>query len=276
MMKQTYRATAIVGFVALLAGLNSAADAQLSPQPLAVSVDGEAQAEPTASAVEFYNQGVDKLEAGDYEGAVTDFQQALQLNPEDADTHYNLGYAHLNLGSYEQAIEAYTAAIRLNPQFAQAYSNRAYAHYFLQNYAKTITDSTRALERDPDPQTAYVTYIRRGNAYDELANHEAAIEDYSSAIALDGDRALAFYHRGLAHNQLENHQAAVEDYTETIRIEPTFAEAFYSRGITYLNLESREDALADLQQAADLFKAQGRTENYQNAIDAIQAIQQQG
>src|SRR5919202_2820322 len=136
-MNQTYRILAVLGFATILAGLPEGVYAQFSLSRSLVA----AQQEKQTSAVELYNRGVDKLNAGNYQGAIADFNQALQLDPNDADTYYNRGYAQHTLGNYAKAITDYTEAIRINPNFAQAYSNRGYAHYVLKNYKEAIADA---------------------------------------------------------------------------------------------------------------------------------------
>ncbi|HEY9614239.1 tetratricopeptide repeat protein, partial [Allocoleopsis sp.] len=160
-MNQTYRILAVLGFATILAGLPEMVYAQFSPSRSLVA----AQQEKQTSAVDLYNRGVDKLNAGNYQGAIADFNQALQIDPNDADTYYNRGYAQHTLGRYDQALADYTQAIQLNPKFAQAYSNRGYTYFVLKNYQQAITDATKAIELNRDSDNAYVS---RGNAHDEL------------------------------------------------------------------------------------------------------------
>ncbi|MCA1990707.1 MAG: tetratricopeptide repeat protein [Coleofasciculus sp. S288] len=273
-MNLTYRMLTLVGVAMVMAGLAEAVQAQQWDEGIAIDSNllmvSQTDTKPM-SDVELYNRGVDKLDAGDYQGAIADFTQALQLNPNDADTYYNRGYVHHTLGNYDKAITDYTEAIRLNPDFAQAYSNRGYAYFVSEKYKEAIADCSKAISLNPDNDTAYIS---RGNARDELGEHQAALADYEQALRINPNNAMAYYNRGLTRNRLNQHQAAVDDYTETIRIQPTFAEAFYNRGITYFHLNKAEEAVKDLKKAAELFQSQERTANYRNAMDAIQIIQQ--
>ncbi len=67
------------------------------------------------SAVDWYNQGVDKIEAGDFQGAIADFTRAIELNPEDPDSYYNRAYAYHALGNYQPAIDDYGKPSNLIP-----------------------------------------------------------------------------------------------------------------------------------------------------------------
>ena len=52
------------------------------------------------------------------------FNEAIKINPQDAETHYNRGLSYLSLENYHQAILDFNEAIKINPELADAYFNR--------------------------------------------------------------------------------------------------------------------------------------------------------
>ena len=53
-----------------------------------------------------YNRiGLARSESGDYQGAIDDYTQALNLNPGDEISYIRRGYARLQLGDYQGAID---------------------------------------------------------------------------------------------------------------------------------------------------------------------------
>lgn len=50
------------------------------------------------SAKELFTRGVDKSRKGDHKGAIKDFDQALQINPNNADAYGNRCVARYKLG----------------------------------------------------------------------------------------------------------------------------------------------------------------------------------
>ena len=51
-------------------------------------------------ATQYFNQGVEKYEAGNYQGAIADWSKAIEINPQDAYAYYNRGNAKYDLKDY--------------------------------------------------------------------------------------------------------------------------------------------------------------------------------
>jgi tetratricopeptide (TPR) repeat protein len=75
-------------------------------------------------AIAFSNRGNAYQAEGDYDRAVIDYDQAIQLNPNDPIAFSNRGNAYKRKGDIDHAIADFSEAIRLNPKFAEAFANR--------------------------------------------------------------------------------------------------------------------------------------------------------
>nr|MDJ0659935.1 tetratricopeptide repeat protein [Crocosphaera sp.] len=67
----------------------------------------------------------------EYQKAITDYNQAISLNPNDADAYYNRGFAYSQLGENQKAIADYNQTISLNPNYTNAYYNRGTVYHEL-------------------------------------------------------------------------------------------------------------------------------------------------
>jgi len=110
--------------------------------------------------------------------------------------------------NYHGAVEDYSQAIELNPEFVEAYLKRGMARYKLGDDRGTLKDCNQALQINPNLAQAY---YYQGRARYRLGYTQAAIEAYTQAIRLEPDYAQAYYHRGLANHDLKELPLAVED-----------------------------------------------------------------
>src|SRR5438552_360190 len=95
-------------------------------------------------------RGNQKLAAGDYDGALADFQEVLRLDPADPAVHAWLGNAWQGKGELDRAIAEYTTAIDAGNREAQTYYNRAMTHSRKDEYELAIADYSAALAIEPD------------------------------------------------------------------------------------------------------------------------------
>ena len=132
---------------------------------------------------------------------------------------------------------------------AETYFIRGCEKAELGDYNGAIADYTQAIRLNPDYALAYYS---RGIAKSRLEKHYAAIADYDMAIRLKPDDASAYVGRGNAKADLGQHFAAIADYDMAIRLKPDFAFAYYSRGIAKSSLGQHYAAIADYDTAIRL------------------------
>lgn len=103
------------------------------------------------------------------------------------------------------------------------------------------------------PRDRPIDYHFRGVSYASNKQHQAAIEEYSKAIAEDSSFADAYAARGVSHARLGNLEQAIADFTTGLRLgTDRQAEAYANRGAAFLNLKRHDEALQDLEKAAAL------------------------
>jgi tetratricopeptide (TPR) repeat protein len=82
-----------------------------------------AQNTNSKAATDSLNQGLQAIQLGKIEAAITAFRQAIKLDPKLAAAHYNLGLALRQSGKLQPAADAFYQATQADSQFALAFAN---------------------------------------------------------------------------------------------------------------------------------------------------------
>ena len=137
----------------------------------------------------YYNRGIEKYDAGDYYGAISNFSKAIEINPRNPEAYNNRGNVKVKLEDYEGAKSDYTKAIRINPRYADAYYNRATTKgRDLRDYYGAISDFNKAIEINPRDVSAYAN---RGLAKMFIGDMKGACSDWRKASSLGHQKSAS-------------------------------------------------------------------------------------
>lgn len=132
----------------------------------------------------------------------------------------NRGLAKKRAGDLEGAMSDYNAAIQANPGYPTGFLNRGNL-YFLQNKPDlAIKDQNRAIELDPNN---YLAYANRGAALASAGQYEPAIADFNKSLSLQPNFLDGLSNRALTYYTMGNNQAALKDVEQYLRINPNDA-----------------------------------------------------
>lgn len=257
---------------ALTSAVPLPAPAGLSEDLKNLKVDRSIISVRRTKAQEFFVQGMSAYSQGDALSAINAFSQSLQSDPKYVDAYFGRALAYAKFGNYANAIDDWSAVIRLEPKYVKAYFNRGLIRYRTRDFANAAEDYTQAIKIDPsDP----LLFVSRGVTYYKANEGQKAISDFSQAITLDPKYAEAFYRRAEVRSDLQD-KSAIDDYTQAIQVQPDYAAAYFGRGYARCSLmRDREGALSDFQTAVNLYQAQGKISQHQQALDNLNRLQRQ-
>jgi tetratricopeptide (TPR) repeat protein len=199
-----------------------------------------------AKADNFYLQGISKTQQGDLLGAVSDYDQALRLNPDYTDAYYNRGLVRYKSGNLQGAVSDFNQAIRLNSKFEDAFYNRGLARHELGDTQGAISDYDQAIKRSKKDAAAF---YNRGLVRYQAGDPKGAVLDFGQAISLNPDFSQAYYNRGVISHDFGNPQGAISDFTQAIRLNPNDPDGYYNRGAVRHETKDYSGAIADYSQA---------------------------
>lgn len=138
-----------------------------------------------SSTKDICDRGVQKAHQGNFVAAIRDYNQALQIDPNNAEAYNQRGLARYKLKAYKEAFADYAQALQLNPQLAEVYYNRGTARRKLGYAQGAIQDFDQAIRLNPTDARAYE---KRGMTRNDLADHPRAIADLQQAAKLFSDQ----------------------------------------------------------------------------------------
>jgi tetratricopeptide (TPR) repeat protein/S1-C subfamily serine protease len=275
---QSYILTGLKEYDAAIASLNVAIG--LEPRNLAArneKADILSKQKKYAAAISVYdemirmrpeayiyrNRGLMKAALKDNRGAIDDYNQAIQINPNYANAYNSRGVIKAALKDNQDAIDDYSQAIQINPNYANAYVGRGITKAELKDIQGAIRDYNRAIQLDPNNAFAY---RNRGNAKVSLKDNQGATLDYDRAIQIDPNNASAYANRGNVKLLLGDKQKALLDCNQAIQLNPNLAYAYGIRGSAKSALGDKQGAISDLDRSIALDSRLARSYNSRGVV----------
>jgi tetratricopeptide (TPR) repeat protein len=154
----------------------------------------------------------------DYARAEPAFARAARLEPRNFDAQYGHGLTLQMLERFVEALRAYKRALSINPDSFQANINVATTYLQIRDPARAVTYAERAVEADPSNGPAHANL---GAIYEELGRNAEAIDAYIVALELMGNRPPLMMNL-INVLAAENRYREAANTAETLsRIEPT-------------------------------------------------------
>lgn len=127
----------------------------------------------------------------DLNAAISSYQSAYLLTPEDIDIYINLGSAFYDKEDYNNALAVYRNALDLEPENAKIHCNLGFLYWGKGDIDIAIKEYELAIEYDPSYDIAYnnlgVIYL------DDLGRVQKAMELFKKSVECNPNYALAHF-----------------------------------------------------------------------------------
>jgi tetratricopeptide (TPR) repeat protein len=130
-----------------------------------------------------------------------------------------------------------------------AYTLRGREHRHAKKYGEALNDYSSALALDP--QFARALY-GQGETWRLMGHYERALPSLNRAIELEADDAWNFDSRALVYRAIGRYEEALNDHNRAIEFDPNNAWVITSRGDTHREMGRYDDALTDHNRAIEL------------------------
>lgn len=220
----------------------------------------------------FIRMGDAKYEWGNYDGAMTEYQKAISLNPESravqkliekvvkrrkAAQEQQWALDDWATGDFEDAKSRWEVAIEFCEEIddtnavieiLDAMGDAMYDSYF---YDDAVTVYTRIIEID---DSQYDAYVSLSNCHKANEDYDQAHKWVDKAIALDPEQAWAYNIKGLIFFKTRDLEKAITYFDKAIVLDQEYKWPHNNLGLTYVRLQDYEKAQYHLQQAVEIDK----------------------
>jgi tetratricopeptide (TPR) repeat protein len=185
--------------------------------------------------------------------AVTQYREAIRIQPDYPEAHFNLGSALAHSGLEEQRPEAlaeYQAALRLKPDYVEAHYNLANLLSSMPGrLQEAIAEYRKSLDLEPGLAEAHANL---GNALAQMPGRlPDAIREYETALRIKPSLTMQRINLANALSQMSARlPEAIGQYRAALRAEPAFAEGHFLLARALSQMPGRlADAIAECEVA---------------------------
>ncbi|AUT02132.1 cytochrome c biogenesis factor [Nostoc sp. CENA543] len=214
----------------------------------------------SSPAIAWYHKGLAQQKNGQIEEAIASFDQAIAMNPKDADIWLTHGKALASVDKPAQASVSFEFAVKLSPNYSLALAHQSATLNKLGKYKEAQAASEQAIQGDNrwGDTTPALAWEQRGIALAGMGNYEEGLASIDRAIALNPNYAEAWNNRAVTQWYLGRYSQAIANSDRATTINPKYAQAWFNKGRILKSLERYPEALAAYNKAIENSKS---TEN---------------
>ena len=185
-----------------------------------------------------------RVHTWDFNGALREFNRAIELNPSLADAHGSKAILLLGQRQFDQAIIEVRIGLELDPLSGRTAGTAGTVYLYLGNYEDAIKQFNRALKSDPNDALARgnrgLTYIRQGK-------FDIGIQEMRKVANKENTQTQSDLAYGLAKAGRTNELRKLLD--ELLHDVEKNHELSFAVATAYANLDDQEHALNWLERA---------------------------
>ena len=186
---------------------------------------------------------------GRLDEAIADYHAALALRPDDAIAYLNLGASLAARGENDEAVAMYRKVLAIQPASAKAYVNLGAALFRQGKPDEAVTALQEAVRLEPWSAEAHTSL---GAALAVQGKLEGAIAEYKEGLREEPDHFPALINLGIALAQSGLPAEALAPLEKAVRLEPGHAEAHHTLGAILASLGRLDEAVAEFTEALRL------------------------
>jgi len=205
------------------------------------------------SGWDHFQKATELQKNGQVEEVVSELEQAVSIEPENAFYHNALGLAYIDAGNIDQAMQSLEKAIELNDNLPEAYSGLGVCYNAKGEYSESIKYFLKALDITPQesPDRA-VIQNNLGQNYYLLKRYEEAENHLRQAVELNPNLLTAYINLGNVYTERGDFETAITYHQKAVDIAPEYALPRNNLAFSYYKLGNYEKALEEMEKVLQM------------------------
>lgn len=186
------------------------------------------------------SQGITLMSTEKYDAAKKYFQEAIEIQPTEAEAYNHLGNAYVNLEMYEEAIESFQKMLLIDSENSEIYFSIGSVYVLMGQLEKAVEFFNKAENKGYESSQMYQILA---SIFFEEDDEVQALRYITRAIKIspfDGSLRILKVKIYLANNQYEQ---ALETLDEMEKVLPDAFEVYDLKAQIYSGMENYEEAL---------------------------------
>jgi tetratricopeptide (TPR) repeat protein len=180
------------------------------------------------------NDGAEKYNDNDFEGAYAEFMKALKVTPNDTTALLYGGVSAQQADMMDEAISCFETLTETGNANIDTYKTLIYLYRTeKEDMDKVLETVNKGLVKFPNDKTLTQEKITTLIVTEKVDEAKAELE---AAISQDPTNSQYYYFLGYLYDFQENYDKALENYAKAVELNPDYYDANYNLGVIYYNM----------------------------------------
>ncbi len=191
----------------------------------------------------FLNEGINYLFEGNLVLAISNFDQALKLNPDLWVARYYRGICHKKLRDLKEAEKDLITSLSLKPNLAIAHVELGEIYHLQNFFSKAADEYNKAVAIDPQLAQAYYNL---GSLSLAVGDQRKGIKYYEKCNEVDTGFPQAYMMQGiLKFKAKKKDNESIKLFDKAVAADSTYAHSYFWRGLAWIALERPDEGLSN-------------------------------
>ena len=175
-------------------------------------------------AKNYFNKGNQLYKRGDLEGALSSYDEVLNIDKTFYQAHFQIGVIQSKMGNKDLAVGSYEKSIQINPQFYKAFFALGLAKSSMNDTEGALESLQKAIDIYPGYDKAYGAM---GDIYIQQKDYDRAKQTLKMATTVNPNYSKGYANLGVIYSEEESWNQAISSLEMAVALNERDAMSFF-------------------------------------------------